>query len=198
VKVLLIDNFDSFTYNLYQYLGELAKNVVVARNNDIPMERIRHGEFSHIVISPGPGDPTDPAYFGANKQVIREFHKIYPLLGICLGHQGIGAAFGVSVIKAPVIMHGKTSEFAHSGQGLFAGLPDKITVMRYHSLVLDTTSLPEGLVVDATAPDGSLMAIRHVNYPTYGLQFHPESFRTETGLSLLSNFLKVRGKNDEL
>jgi len=191
MKVLLIDNFDSFTYNLYQYLGELAKNVTVVRNNEIPMDRIRAGEFSHIVISPGPGDPTDPAYFGANEQVIREFHERLPLLGICLGHQGIGAAFGASVIKAPVIMHGKTSEFTHSSQGLFAGLPDKITVMRYHSLVLDTTTLPKELVIDATAPDGSLMAFRHVNYPTYGLQFHPESFRTETGKALLSNFLKV-------
>ncbi len=198
MKVLLIDNFDSFTYNLYQYLGELAKNVVVARNNEIPMERIRAGEFSHIVISPGPGDPTDPAYFGANNQVIKEFHERMPLLGICLGHQGIGAAFGASVIKAPVIMHGKTSQFTHSGQGLFAGLPDKITVMRYHSLVLDVASLPEELVVDATAPDGSLMAFRHVNYPTYGLQFHPESFRTETGKALLGNFLKARSKSNEL
>src|SRR5665213_3021575 len=109
MNVLLIDNFDSFTYNLYQYLGELADNVVVVRNNAIPFEQIRQGKFSHIVISPGPGDPTDPGYFGQADEAIREFHATYPLLGICLGHQGIGAAFGASVIKAPIIMHGKTS-----------------------------------------------------------------------------------------
>lgn len=189
-KVLLIDNFDSFTFNLYQYLGELADEVVVVRNNDIPLERIRAGDFTHIVISPGPGDPTDPAYFGANNQVIREFYQAYPILGICLGHQGIGAAFGASVIKAPIIMHGKTSDFSHSGQGLFAGLPDKITVMRYHSLVVDGQTLPAELAVDATSNDGSVMAFHHVDYPTFGLQFHPESFRTETGKALLSNFLE--------
>lgn len=190
MNVLLIDNFDSFTYNLYQYLGELAKNITVVRNNEVPLERIRVGEFSHIVISPGPGDPTDPEYFGANNQVIKEFHTVYPILGICLGHQGIGAAFGASVVKAPVIMHGKTSELTHSGQGLFAGLPDKITVMRYHSLVVDGATLPKELVVDSVAGDGSVMAFHHRDCPTFGLQFHPESFRTETGKALLKNFLK--------
>ena len=190
MKVLLIDNFDSFTYNLYQYLGELAEEVIVVRNNEVPLERIRAGEFSHIVISPGPGDPTDPEYFGANSQVIREFHQTYPILGICLGHQGIGAAFGAAVIKAPVIMHGKTSELVHDKQGLFAGLPDKITAMRYHSLVVDPKSLPEVLVVDSIADDGSIKAFHHRDYPTFGLQFHPESFRTETGKALLKNFLK--------
>jgi anthranilate synthase component II len=190
MKVLLIDNFDSFTYNLYQYLGELADEVVVVRNNKIPLDRIRAGEFSHIVISPGPGDPTDLAYFGVCDQVIREFHTKYPILGVCLGHQGIGAAFGGSVIKASVIMHGKTSTFRHSGQGLFAGLPDQITAMRYHSLVVDPKSLPAELIVDATADDGSIMAFHHRDYPTFGLQFHPESFRTDTGKQLLKNFLK--------
>jgi len=190
MKVLLIDNFGSFTYNLYQYLGELADEVTVARNNKIPVDRIKAGDFSHIVISPGPGDPTDPDYFGGNNQVIKEFHQAYPILGICLGHQGIGAAFGASVVKAPVIMHGKTSGLSHSGQGLFAGLPDKITVMRYHSLVVDAKTLPGVLVVDSVAGDGSVMAFRHRQYPTFGLQFHPESFRTETGKALLKNFLK--------
>jgi anthranilate synthase component 2 len=189
MNVLLIDNFDSFTYNLYQYLGELADEVTVVRNNEVPLERIRAGDFSHIVISPGPGDPTDPEYFGAASQVIKEFHTIYPLLGICLGHQGIGAAFGASVVKAPVIMHGKTSELSHSNQGLFADLPDKITVMRYHSLVVDRQTIPDELVVDSIADDGSVMAFHHVQYPVFGLQFHPESFRTEIGLQLLKNFL---------
>jgi anthranilate synthase component 2 len=190
MSVLLIDNFDSFTYNLYQYLGELTDEVVVVRNNDVPLERIRAGDFSHIIISPGPGDPTDPEYFGANNQVIREFHQTYPILGICLGHQGIGAVFGAKVVKAPVIMHGKTSQFGHSGDGLFKALPDKITVMRYHSLVVDSSTLPAELVVDATADDGSLMALHHTQYPTFGLQFHPESFRTDTGKMLLANFLE--------
>lgn len=192
MKVLLIDNFDSFTYNLYQYLGELAEEVTVARNNDIPFDRIRAGEFTHLVISPGPGDPTDPEYFGGASQAIKEFHTAYPVLGICLGHQGIGAAFGGAVVKAPVIMHGKTSELTHSGTGLFAGLPDKITAMRYHSLVVDSATMPEELVVDSLAGDGSVMAFHHVHYPVFGLQFHPESFRTETGKQLLRNFLEAK------
>ncbi len=192
MKVLLIDNFDSFTYNLYQYLGELVDEVVVVRNNEVPLERIGQGEFSHIVISPGPGDPTDPEYFGTCSQVIREFHRLYPILGICLGHQGIGATFGASVIHAPSIMHGKTSTFWHSGEALFTGLPDEITAMRYHSLVVDPSTLPAELIIDATAEDGSIMALHHRQYPTFGLQFHPESFRTETGKRLLKNFLQER------
>lgn len=190
MNVLLIDNFDSFTYNLYQYLGELAENVVVARNTDVPVGQIKAGKFSHIVISPGPGDPTNPAYFGGNDQVIKEFHGTYPLLGICLGHQGIAAVFGASVVRAPVIMHGKTSTFTHNGQGLLTGLPTAITAMRYHSLVVDPASLPSELVVDAVDNDGAIMAFHHRDYPTYGLQFHPESFGTATGKQLLSNFLE--------
>lgn len=192
MKVLLIDNFDSFTYNLYQYLGELADKVTVVRNNEIPFDDIRAGQFTHIVISPGPGDPTDPHYFGAAARTINEFHKVYPILGICLGHQGIGAAFGAAIARAPVIMHGKTSRLKHSGQGVFAGLPDEITVMRYHSLVIDSHTVPDQLVVDSVADDGSIMAIHHARYPVFGLQFHPESFRTETGKRLLANFLKER------
>jgi anthranilate synthase component 2 len=190
MKVLLIDNFDSFTYNLYQYLGELAETVDVARNTDIPFDRIREGDFSHIVISPGPGDPTDKAYFGATSQVIREFHGKYPLLGICLGHQGIGAAFGAKVVKASVIMHGKTSTFSHNGEGILHGVPEEITVMRYHSLVVDPKTMPKELVVDAVADDGSIMAFHHTEHPTFGLQFHPESFATPAGKLLLGNFLK--------
>ncbi len=190
MKVLLIDNFDSFTFNLYQYLGELADQVNVFRNNEIPLERIRDDEFTHIVISPGPGDPTDPAYFGKTGQVIKEFYKKYPVLGICLGHQGIGAAFGGSVVKAPIIMHGKTSTFSHSSKGIMKNLPNEITAMRYHSLVVDKATLPSELVIDAVANDGSIMAFHHRDYPTFGLQFHPESFRTDTGKTILGNFLK--------
>jgi anthranilate synthase/aminodeoxychorismate synthase-like glutamine amidotransferase len=192
MKVLLIDHFDSFTYNLFQYLSELAKTEVV-RYTDIPLERIRAGEFSHIVLSPGPGNPTDPAYFGGTAEVIKEFYQKIPMLGICLGHQGIGAVLGGRVVKAPTIMHGKTSTFTHSGQGLFRGLPKKITVMRYHSLVVDKDSLPPELVADAVAEDGSLMAFHHRELPVYGIQFHPESFETEIGKKLLQNFLSTRG-----
>jgi len=189
-SVLLIDNFDSFTYNLYQYLGELADSVMVVRNNEIPFELIKTGEFTHIVISPGPGNPTDAEYFGQTELVIKKFYKHIPILGICLGHQGIGHVFGGNVVKAPTIMHGKTSTFTHSGEGLLSNLSDEITVMRYHSLVVDKETFPNDLVVDATAEDGSIMAFHHKVLPVFGIQFHPESFRTETGKAILSNFLK--------
>lgn len=189
-KVLLIDNFDSFTFNLYQYLGELAGEVTVVRNTDVPFGDIEAGMFTHIVISPGPGDPTDEEYFHGAARTIKEFHGKYPILGICLGHQGIGAAFGARVVKAPVIMHGKTSTFKHSGQGLLRGVPEEITVMRYHSLVVDPKTMPPELIIDATAGDGSIMAFHHASEPTFGLQFHPESFATPAGKLLLGNFLK--------
>jgi anthranilate synthase component II len=190
MRVLLIDNFDSFTYNLYQYLGELADEVTVARNTDVPFDDIQAGKFSHIVISPGPGDPTDEEYFHGAARTIKEFHGKYPILGICLGHQGIGAAFGAKVVKASTIMHGKTSKFRHDGQGILHGIPEEITVMRYHSLVLDPATMPPELVVDAVSDDGSIMAFHHSDYPTFGLQFHPESFATPAGKLLLGNFLK--------
>jgi anthranilate synthase component 2 len=190
LNILIIDNFDSFTYNLYQAIGDLTENVTVIRNNAIPFSRIAKDEFSHIVISPGPGNPTDDNYFGGTRKVINDFHTIYPILGVCLGHQGLGSFFGASVIKAPVIMHGKTSTFRHSGEGLFTDLPVEITVMRYHSLVLDPESIPVGMVIDAVADDSSIMAFHHQVYPSFGVQFHPESFRTERGPQILRNFLK--------
>lgn len=188
MTVLLIDNFDSFTYNLYQYLGELADEVAVVRNNDIPIGQLRAGKFSHIVISPGPGNPTDPSYFGQNNQVIKEFQSKLPILGICLGHQGIAAYFGAQVVQAPAIMHGKTSRLKHRGQALFKDLPDEITVMRYHSLAV--TGLPPELIIDAETDDGTIMAFHHQSLPIFGLQFHPESFLTETGKQILNNFLR--------
>lgn len=191
MNLLLIDNFDSFTYNLYQYLAELAGEVTVARNDVIPFEHLERGKFSHIVISPGPGNPTDPAYFGGCHELIERFHGKYPLLGICLGHQGIAAVLGGDVIKAPVVMHGKASSFGHSGEGLFSGLPRQITAMRYHSLVVDAATLPADLPVDAVAGDGAIMAYHHREHPTFGLQFHPESFATPEGKRLLKNFLSV-------
>ncbi len=190
MSVLLIDNFDSFTYNLYQYLGELTDKVMVVRNDQIPFEQLRGGSFSHIVISPGPGDPTNPDYFGVCNQVIRDFHTSLPVLGVCLGHQGIAAYFGASIVQVTKIMHGKTSNITHSGQGLFAGLPDTITVMRYHSLIADPITMPDELIIDSTTDDGAIMAFHHSRYPTFGVQFHPESFRTETGKAMLANFLK--------
>ncbi len=192
MKVLLIDHFDSFTYNLFQYLSELAETEVI-RYTKIPLERIRAGEFSHLVLSPGPGNPTDPAYFGGTAGVIQEFYQKIPMLGVCLGHQGIGAGLGGKIVKAPTIMHGKTSVITHSGQGLFVGLPGTITVMRYHSLVVDKATMPPELSVDAAAEDGSVMAFHHRALPVYGIQFHPESFRTETGKMILKNFLKTEG-----
>jgi len=190
MSVLLVDNFDSFTYNLYQYTGELTDRVVVVRNNEVPFDSLRQGEFSHIIISPGPGNPTNQAYFGGNKRLVEEFHGRYPILGICLGHQGVAAAFGARVVPAPVIMHGKTSTFRHGGQGLLAGLPTEITVMRYHSLIVEPETLPAELVVDAVADDGAIMAFHHQNYPSFGLQFHPESFATPAGRQILANFLR--------
>ncbi|HWB39217.1 MAG TPA: aminodeoxychorismate/anthranilate synthase component II [Candidatus Saccharimonadales bacterium] len=189
--ILLIDNFDSFTFNLYQALGQLAE-VKVVRNDDVPYGDLNSGKFSHVVISPGPGDPTDPAYFGDCRRVIQDFHQKLPILGICLGHQGIGAFFGGKVVRAPQIMHGKTSLITHSGQGLFSGLPAEITVMRYHSLAVDSKTLPAAMIVDAQTEDGTIMAFHHQRYPTFGLQFHPESFATPAGQQLLTNFLKTQ------
>jgi anthranilate synthase component II len=191
MKVLLIDNFDSFTYNLYQYLGELTEKVSVVRNDNIPFDDMERGHYSHIVISPGPGNPTDPKYFGGCRQVIEDYYQSIPILGICLGHQGIGAVFGATVIKAPIIMHGKTSEFRHGGGGLLKKLPSEITVMRYHSLVIKEDTLPPDFVIDAKATDGSVMAFHHRRHPLFGLQFHPESFGTPEGMQMLKNFLKT-------
>jgi anthranilate synthase component 2 len=197
MNVLLIDNFDSFTYNLYQYLGEISEQVTVVRNTKIPMDEIEAGKFSHIVISPGPGNPTDRRYFGGCEEVIKRFYQHYPILGVCLGHQGIGAAFGAEIIRAPVVMHGKTSTFGHTRAGILRGLPSDITVMRYHSLVIDPANVPSELVIDATADDGAIMAFHHQDYPVFGLQFHPESFGTETGKAILSNFIGYNKDNYE-
>jgi len=191
-KVLLIDNFDSFTFNLFQFLGEIADEIVTVRNDEVPIDKIEAGEFSHIVISPGPGHPADKAYFGQCDEVINKFHGKVPILGICLGHQGIGIAFGGEVVRANSIMHGKTSTFNHSGEGLFKGLPSPLKVMRYHSLVIKPTTLHQDFEVDATSDDGSIMAIHHKTEPTFGIQFHPESFATDNGKAILANFIKEK------
>ncbi|MDA1317367.1 MAG: aminodeoxychorismate/anthranilate synthase component II [bacterium] len=196
MKILIIDNYDSFTYNLYQYVGEillenqLDPDITVKRNDQISVKQIKQKKFDRIIISPGPGDPSDPAYFGVCADVITQIGITTPVLGVCLGMQGIGHYFGGNVIKAKRSMHGKTSTLTHDGKGVFEGLPQNIEVMRYHSLVVDRQSLPPELTVTATSTDtNEIMGIRHNIYPIEGIQFHPESLFTDGGKRMLSNYL---------
>lgn len=192
MKTLIIDNYDSFTYNLYQLIGELGGNPVVVRNDKLTLSDIRARKYSHIVISPGPGDPSDPAYFGICKEVILMFGKNIPLLGVCLGHQGIIYAFGGKVVKAPVIKHGKTSMIKHNKTGIFKDVNNPLVGMRYHSLIGEQISFPDSLEVTATSGDDqAIMGIKHKKYPIFGVQFHPESIGTEEGKKILENFLSV-------
>jgi anthranilate synthase component II len=191
--ILVIDNYDSFTYNIVQYLGELgaelpvAAEVQVYRNDQITLEQIRQLDPAAIVISPGPGHP---AQAGISLEVISELGKVLPILGICLGHQSIGQAFGGKITAAAELMHGKTSPIHHTGVGVFAGLENPLTATRYHSLVVDRATCPADLEITAWVEDGTIMGIRHRNYPQLqGVQFHPESVLTQTGKQLLRNFL---------
>lgn len=185
--ILLIDNFDSFTFNLYQYLGELGEELVVYRNNQLTTEQIVDLNPKAIILSPGPGKPEDA---GICMDVVREFFNKIPILGICLGHQAIGAAFGGVIQRAEIIKHGKTSLVTHNDCELFSDLPDHFEVMRYHSLIVEEVSLPEQLECIAHSNDDQVvMAIKHKQYPVYGLQFHPESIGTPTGKQILNNFL---------
>lgn len=186
--ILMIDNYDSFTYNLVQYLGVLGAEVVVRRNNKVTLDEIGSMQPERIVISPGPGTPQSA---GITIPMITQFHREVPILGVCLGHQAIGAAFGGRVLHAARIMHGKTSEIHHDGKGVFHGLPDPITATRYHSLAVERKGLPSCLEVSAEAEDGEIMGIRHREYPVEGIQFHPESILTEEGMNILRNFLKL-------
>lgn len=189
-RLLLIDNYDSFVYNIYQLLGELSGCAArVVRNDQASLAQLRALEPTHIVLSPGPGDPREPAYFGVCHELIRELGPRVPTLGVCLGHQGIGAAFGATLVRAPQVMHGKTSVLEHGGGGLFAGLPSPMSVMRYHSLVLDEASLPACLEVTSRTRAGLMMSVAHRSLPIAGVQFHPESIATEHGAALLRNFL---------
>jgi anthranilate synthase component 2 len=188
-NVLIIDNEDSFTYNLEQYIGELVGNVDVVRSKVVSLDDIQAGMYSHIVISPGSKTPND-APFGRSLQVIKEYYKKFPILGVCLGHQGIGVAFDASIIQVEP-MHGKSSRIEHSGEGIFTELPKKIEVMRYHSLAIDPNTLPAELVIDAVSDEGVIMAMHHKTHNLFGVQFHPESIGTETGKQLLANFLKI-------
>jgi anthranilate synthase/aminodeoxychorismate synthase-like glutamine amidotransferase len=183
--VVVIDNYDSFTYNLVQYLGELGAELRVFRNDEVTLDELRALRPSHIVISPGPGDPTDG---GISNEVIRAFGPTTPVLGVCLGHQCIGHVYGGVVSRAPRLMHGKTSSVYHDGGGLFDGVPSPFTATRYHSLIVEEP-LPEALQVTAFTRDGEVMALRHRDYPVVGVQFHPESILTEHGKRILQNFL---------
>jgi anthranilate synthase component II len=188
--LLVIDNYDSFTYNLVQYLGELGAELVVRRNDEVTVEEIGRLEPRAIVISPGPGVPADA---GVTVPVIREWGARIPILGVCLGHQAIAEAYGGEVVRARKVMHGKTSLVEHDGRELFRDLPNPLEVMRYHSLVVEPASLPEELEVTARSQDepGEIHAFRHRAHPVWGVQFHPESVMTDRGRDLLGNFLEI-------
>ena len=187
--VLVIDNYDSFTYNLVQYLGELGAEPRVFRNDAITLDEIAALRPSHIVISPGPGTPDDG---GISNEVIRRFGPTTPILGVCLGHQCMGQVYGGVVSRAPRLMHGKTSSVYHDGRGLFNGVPSPFTATRYHSLIVEER-LPEALTVTAFTRDGEVMGLQHRQYPVVGVQFHPESILTEHGKRILQNFLNMTG-----
>jgi anthranilate synthase/aminodeoxychorismate synthase-like glutamine amidotransferase len=190
--LIVIDNYDSFTYNLVQYLGELGAEIKVFRNDQVTLKEIGNLWPSHIVISPGPGTPQDS---GVSNQVILEFHRTTPILGVCLGHQCIGDVFGGVVTRAPRLMHGKTSAVYHDGRGIFAGVPSPFQAGRYHSLIVQEP-LPAELCVTAHTDQGEVMGIRHQQYPLQGVQFHPESVLTKSGKQILKNFLAMEANYD--
>ncbi len=186
--LLMIDNYDSFTYNLVQYLGELGQDVQVYRNDEINLKKITELKPKYIVISPGPCTPNEA---GISLALIEEFAGKIPLLGVCLGHQSIGQAFGGKIIKAKTLMHGKTSLIHHTSKGVFTDLPNPYTATRYHSLVIERESIPDCLDVTAWTDDGEIMGVKHKTLAVEGVQFHPESVLTEHGHDLLNNFLKA-------
>ena len=192
--LLMIDNYDSFTYNLVQYLGELGEDVRVFRNDQITVDEIAELEPRHIVISPGPCTPNEA---GVSVDTVKRFGGKIPVLGVCLGHQGIGQAYGGRIVHAKRIMHGKTSMIYHTGIGVFAGLPNPFEATRYHSLVIERESLPACLELTAWTDDDEIMGVRHKDFAVEGVQFHPESILTQHGHELLSNFLKQNEKGGE-
>ena len=189
MRVLVVDNYDSFTYNLVQFLAELGAEPLVYRNDALTVDEARELQPDRIVLSPGPGTPTNERDFGVCGAVLRELSSKIPTLGVCLGHQGVAAAFGGRVVNAERLLHGKTSVIHHDGKGVFHGLPQDFQAARYHSLIVEFDDLPDGLVISARSAEGEVMGLRHVELPIEGVQFHPESILTEHGHQLLSNFL---------
>ena len=187
MKVLLIDNYDSFTYNLYHYLSSLKCKVEVRRNDKIKINEIKKNKYKKIVISPGPGNPNQA---GNCLKIVKYFYKTIPILGVCLGHQIIGQVFKCKIVGAKKLMHGKTSLIKHSGQGIFKGIKKVISATRYHSLIIDNKTLDKDLIVTAKTKDGIIMGIMHKKYNVHGVQFHPESINTPEGMKLLKNFLE--------
>lgn len=188
--ILLIDNYDSFVYNLDRYLQRLGQKTLVVRSDAITLEAIGRLSLDAIVISPGPKSPDEA---GCSMEVVRRLSEQTPILGVCLGHQAIGQAFGGRIVRAPSPMHGKSSIIHHNGAPLFHGIPNRFQVGRYHSLVIEPASLPTALLATAWADDGTIMAVQHVDHPVYGVQFHPESILTVAGYIVLANFLKLAG-----
>lgn len=186
--LLMIDNYDSFTYNIIQYFGELGEDVCVYRNDKIDIQGIEKIKPDRICISPG---PCSPSQAGISISTILEFSGKIPILGICLGHQAIGEAFGGNIVRANNVMHGKTIQVSHNGIGIFDNIPSPYTVIRYNSLTIDPSTVPECLEVTATAPDGDIMGVKHKHLPVFGVQFHPESILSEHGYQLLKNFLMI-------
>ena len=186
--LLMIDNYDSFTYNLVQYLGELGEQLTVVRNDQVTRDEVRQLKPAGIVISPGPGSPKDA---GISNELIRTFAGEIPILGVCLGHQCIGEVFGGEVVRAKRLMHGKTSPILHDGTHLFRKLPNPFEATRYHSLIVRREGLPKSLLVTAWTKEGEIMGLRHRQFPVYGVQFHPESILTKVGKDLLRNFLRL-------
>ena len=193
--ILMIDNYDSFTYNLVQYLGQLDQTVAVYRNDEITLEDIRNIAPDAIFLSPGPCTPKEA---GITVDVIREFHKSTPIMGVCLGHQAIGYAFGGNVVRAGRLMHGKTSPIINDGKTIFKGLPNPFIAGRYHSLLIEEASLPSCLMISARTEEGEIMGVRHQEYAVEGIQFHPESILTPQGKRILRNFLELIIKKERL
>lgn len=188
--ILILDNYDSFTYNLYQLVGKLENDIVVKRNDKISVDEIKQLQPDNIIISPGPGNPTNKKDFGVCGEVIKEFSGKIPILGVCLGHQGIFAAFGGKIKRAEPI-HGKLSKITHSKDGLFKNVKNSLLATRYHSLICDEETLPDCIEIIAKTEDGTIMAIKHADSPIFGLQFHPESIGTASGVKIIKNFLEI-------
>jgi anthranilate synthase/aminodeoxychorismate synthase-like glutamine amidotransferase len=186
--LLVIDNYDSFTYNLVQYFGALGADPVVKRNDAVSVDEVEKMAPERIVISPGPGSPKDA---GISMELIRRMGSRVPLLGVCLGHQCIGEVYGGKVVRAGRLMHGKTSPIRHDAKGVFRGLPNPFEATRYHSLIVEKSSVPDGLEISADTAEGEIMGLRHREYPVHGVQFHPESILSKEGKDLLANFLKI-------